>query len=403
VVLLTRADPLLPIAKLRSQHLLVELRSADLSFSANDIHFLFNRKLKLKLSLAEVQSLANKTEGWIAGLQLIALSLRDREDTAAFIQDFKGDNRYIMDYLIEEVLNQQPPEIKDFLLQTSLLEQLSGPLCDAVLDRTDSQSVLEMLEKNNMFIVSLDAERKWYRYHHLLPEEVIKKNPGFGLFYAWVLITAGKIEKAGPLLANGEEITRQAMAAGHAGAKAAGDHKKLLGKIAVAIAYQHSFLGRPEISLAYCRTALENLPEEDPLWFSWGWYAVGMAQIGNENIVESTGALKKALAFGKKSGNIYLITTIAITLAYNETRLGLYKVSYKRSADLIEFLKENGYAALVKADWTFAVMYANMAAIRYAGNLTILQVKLKDQAQLHGILNLIRDLNLKLISLDTLE
>jgi LuxR family transcriptional regulator, maltose regulon positive regulatory protein len=441
LAILTRADPLLPIAKLRSQHQLVELRSADLSFSANDIHFLFNRKLKLKVSPAEVQSLAYKTEGWIAGLQLLALSLRGREDRAAFIQDFKGDNRYIMDYLIEEVLKIQTPEIKEFLLQTSLLEQLSAPLCNAVLGRQDSQTVLELLEKNNMFIVSLDAERKWYRYHHLfadllkqrlllkekpavlalhakasawfeenqmlplaighrlqtqdydkalqllaaitegmwvngqhasimkygdlLPDALIKKHPEFGVFYAWVLITAGQMQKAAPFLASAEEITRQALAAAPAGGEARGYQKKLSGKIAVALAYQYSFLGKPEIILEYGRTALENLSEEDPLWFSWGWYAVGMAQIANENIFESTQALKKALDFGKRSGNIYLITTIGITLAYNEGRLGLYRVSYKRSADLLEFLQENGYAALVKTDWTFAVLYANMAAIQY--------------------------------------
>ncbi|MHC2993732.1 hypothetical protein OB13_19915, partial [Pontibacter sp. HJ8] len=441
LVILTRADPLLPIAKLRSQHQLVELRAVDLSFTLNEIHFLFNRKLKFKLSIAEVQSLAFKTEGWIAGLQLLALSLQGREDSASFIQDFRGDNRYIMDYLIEEVLKNQSPEIKEFLLQTSLLEQLSAPLCDALLDRQDSQDVLEMLERNNMFIVPLDAERKWYRYHHLfadllkqrllakeksavlklhakagawfeenhmyplaiehmlqiqqyekaiqllaessedlwengnhasimkygdlLPDEVIKKSPEFSLFYAWVLITAGQIQKAAPLLTNAEKITRQKLAAGQVEEKATLYQKKLLGKLAIATAYQYSFLGKPDIILDYCRTALENLSEEDPLWFSWGGYTEGMAQLANENISESTEALKKALVFGKRSGNIYLITTIGITLGYTEGRLGLYKVSYKRSADLIEFLKENGYATLVKTDWTFAVLYANMAAIQY--------------------------------------
>jgi LuxR family maltose regulon positive regulatory protein len=437
VVILTRADPLLPIAKLRSQHQLVELRAADLSFSANEIHFLFNRTLKLKLSLADVQSLAYKTEGWIAGLQLIAIALHGREDGSAFIQNFKGDNRYIMDYLIEEVLKIQTPEIKEFLLQTSLLKQLSGPLCDAVLDRPNSQTILEGLEKNNVFIISLDAERKWYRYHHLfadllqqrlllreksavmrlhtnasvwfeqnqliplaiehrlqtqdydkaiellveitegmwengqhasimkygalLPDELIKKNPGFSLFYAWVLITAGQIQKAAPFLASAEQLAMQNLAIGATTL----DQKKLIGKIAVALAYQHSLLGRPEVILAYCRTALENLSEEDPLWFSWGWYAVGTAQLANENLLESTEALKKALVFGKKSGNIYLITTIATTLAFNEGRLGRYKVSYQRSVDLLDFLKENGYASLVKTDWTFAVLFANMAAIQY--------------------------------------
>ncbi|CAN5329864.1 LuxR C-terminal-related transcriptional regulator [soil metagenome] len=441
LVILTRADPRLPIAKLRSQHQLVELRSADLNFSPNDIHFLFNRKLKLKLSMTEVESLAFKTEGWIAGLQLIALSLRGREDTAAFIQDFKGDNRYIMDYLIEEVLKIQTPETREFLLQTSLLEQLSAPLCNAVLERHDSQTILEMLENNNMFIVSLDAERQWYRYHHLfadllkqrlifkdkavikklhnkasawfegnqmyplaiehllqtqdyykaigllteitegmwekgnhgsilkygelLPDEVIKKSPEFCLFYAWVLVKAGKIEKANPFLSSAEEITRQNITAAQAGEEAYIYLKKLTGKIAVAQAYQYSFLNKPEIILEYCRIALENLTEDDPMWFSWGWYVVGKAQLADEKLYESTESLKKALLFGKKSGNIYLITTIAMTLSFNEGRLGLYAISYKRSSDLLEFLKERGYGSLIKTDWTFAVLFANLAAIQY--------------------------------------
>ncbi len=115
-------------------------------------------------------SLETKTEGWIAGLQLTALSMQVREDISGFIQDLKGDNRYIMDYLMEEVLKTQTDEIKEFLLQTSILEQMSAPFCNAVLNRNDSQLILETLEKNNMFVIPLDEERNWYRYHHLFAE-----------------------------------------------------------------------------------------------------------------------------------------------------------------------------------------------------------------------------------------
>jgi LuxR family maltose regulon positive regulatory protein len=203
------------------------------------------------------------------------------------------------------------------------------------------------------------------KYGDLLPGDVIRKNPEFSLFYAWVLITAGQIQKAVPFLESAEKITRQKLDTGYIGEEHISYQKKLAGKIAVAMAYQYSFSGKPEIILAYCQIALENLSEEDPLWFSWGWLAVGKAQLANENILESTEAFKKALAFGKRSGNIYLITTIAIHLGYNEGRLGRYKVSYKRSADLLEFLKDNGYGTLAKTDWTFAVLFANMAAIQY--------------------------------------
>ena len=159
IVILTRSDPALSVSRLRSQHQLVELRSSDLSFSANDISVLFNKKLKLGLSIDDVYSLETKTEGWIAGLQLTALSMQGREDISEFIQDLKGDNRYIMDYLMEEVLKIQTDEIKEFLLQTSILEQMSAPLCNAVLNRNDSQLILETLEKNNMFVIPLDTER----------------------------------------------------------------------------------------------------------------------------------------------------------------------------------------------------------------------------------------------------
>jgi LuxR family maltose regulon positive regulatory protein len=170
IVILTRSDPALSVSRLRSQHQLAELRSSDLSFSANEISVLFNKKLKLRLSIEDVISLETKTEGWIAGLQLTALSMQGREDLSLFIQDFKGDNRYIMDYLIEEVLKVQTDDIKEFLLQTSILEQMSAPLCNAVLNRNDSQSILETLERNNMFVIPLNTERTWYRYHHLFAD-----------------------------------------------------------------------------------------------------------------------------------------------------------------------------------------------------------------------------------------
>lgn len=155
VVILTRSDPALPVARLRSRHQLIELRSSDLSFSANEISFLYNKRLKINISVEDVHSLETKTEGWIAGLLLVALSLHGREDISGFIRNLKGDNRYIMDYLIEEVLKLQEDDIKDFLLQTSILEQMSAPLCNALLNRRDSQQVLERLEKNNMFVIPL--------------------------------------------------------------------------------------------------------------------------------------------------------------------------------------------------------------------------------------------------------
>lgn len=170
IVISTRSDPALLLARLRSQHQLVELRSSDLGFSANDIYVLFNKKLRIGISLDDAYSLETKTEGWIAGLQLTALSIQDRKDVSEFIKDLKGDNRYIMDYLIEEVLKIQLEDVKEFLLHTSILEKFSASLCDTILNRNESQIMIEELEKNNLFVVPLDTERNWYRYHHLFAD-----------------------------------------------------------------------------------------------------------------------------------------------------------------------------------------------------------------------------------------
>jgi len=175
IAISTRTDPSLPLARLRSQNDLVEIRSTDLNFSANEISIFFNKKLKLDLTTEEINLLQRKTEGWIAGLQLTALSMQGRKDLPAFIRTLAGNNRYIMDYLIEEVLNNQDHEMEKFLLNTSILEKLSAPLCNVLLKEKDSQEKLRYLEKNNMFIVSLDDERIWYRYHHLFAEILQKR------------------------------------------------------------------------------------------------------------------------------------------------------------------------------------------------------------------------------------
>jgi LuxR family maltose regulon positive regulatory protein len=156
--------------RVRSQNLLTELRAADLSFSAEEAARLFSESLNLQLSTRDIQLLETRTEGWAAGLQLAALSLQDRKDPSGFLKGFKGDNRYIADYLTEEVLSRQPEDLRNFLLHTSILGRLSGPLCDAVTNQENSRQVLDDLEKANLFVIPLDDERCWYRYHHLFAD-----------------------------------------------------------------------------------------------------------------------------------------------------------------------------------------------------------------------------------------
>jgi ATP/maltotriose-dependent transcriptional regulator MalT len=170
LVLATRSDPLLPLARLRASGDLAEVRTDDLRFGAEEADHLLNDVLGLDLAHADIQLLHRRTEGWVAGLYLAALSLAGRADTAAFIKTFAGDNRHIVDYLMAEVLDGQPPHLRSFLLRTSVLGRLSGPLCDAMLQTSGSASVLEKIERENLFVAPLDTSRHWYRYHQLFGE-----------------------------------------------------------------------------------------------------------------------------------------------------------------------------------------------------------------------------------------
>lgn len=170
LVLATRSDPALPLARLRASGDLAEIRSQDLCFGADEAAQLLNSVLGLDLADEDVHLLQQRTEGWAAGLYLAALSLTGRSDPAEFIRTFAGDNRHIVDYLMAEVLNGQSPQMREFLLRTSVSKRLSGPLCDAMLQRSGSAQILEKLDRENLFLVPLDMSRHWYRYHHLFGE-----------------------------------------------------------------------------------------------------------------------------------------------------------------------------------------------------------------------------------------
>ena len=167
LVITSRSDPPLPLSRLRGRGELNELRASDLRFTPDEAAAFLNDAMGLDLTADDVASLERRTEGWIAGLQLAALSMQGSENISGFIRAFAGDDRYIVDYLVEEVLQRQPERVRSFLLQTSILERLNGSLCDAVTDREDGKGMLEALERGNLFVVPLDGKRHWYRYHHL--------------------------------------------------------------------------------------------------------------------------------------------------------------------------------------------------------------------------------------------
>jgi len=173
LIITTRADPALPLARLRARGELVEIRSTDLRFTAEEAASYLNDLLGLELEASEVATLGERTEGWIAALQLAALSMKGRQDVSGFIGGFAGTDRYIFDYLIEEVLGRLSDDLRRFLLATCFLDRLSGPLCDAVTGRTDGRATLETLYRSNLFLVPLDERREWYRYHHLFADVLI--------------------------------------------------------------------------------------------------------------------------------------------------------------------------------------------------------------------------------------
>ena len=173
LVVATRSDPPLPLARLRSRGQLAEVRAADLRFTAGEAADFLGEVMQLDLQPGDVSALEQRTEGWAAGLQLAGLSLRGRTsqaDIERFVSAFTGSNRFVLDYLTDEVLGQQSPEVRDFLLRTCVLDQLTGPLCDAVASRTGSGALLAQLDRENLFVVPLDQDRTWYRYHHLFAD-----------------------------------------------------------------------------------------------------------------------------------------------------------------------------------------------------------------------------------------
>ncbi len=181
LVVATRSAPSLPVALLRGRGELLEIRQGDLRFTAEEAAEFLSRGKGLGLTRDQVVALTTRTEGWISGLQMAVISMQRHENVSEFIQSFTGSNRYIFDYLIEEILNRQPGNIQDFLLKTSILERLSADLCNVVLSHSDGQSILDYLDRANLFIVPLDEDRHWYRYHQLfadlLQKQLMQKQP----------------------------------------------------------------------------------------------------------------------------------------------------------------------------------------------------------------------------------
>jgi ATP/maltotriose-dependent transcriptional regulator MalT len=170
LVITTRDDPPLPLARLRARHEMTELRAVDLRFTNAEVRGFLNQTMGLDITAEEVSALETRTEGWITGLQMAAISLQRQDDSAQVIKSFTGSHRHVTDYLLHEVLARQSESLQMFLLQTAILHRLTGSLCDAVTGQDDGQTTIEALEHASLFIVPLDEERRWYRYHHLFAD-----------------------------------------------------------------------------------------------------------------------------------------------------------------------------------------------------------------------------------------
>jgi len=180
LVILTRIDPPLPLARMRARNMLTDIRADQLRFSRDEIAAFLNDVMGLALSADDLSAMETRTEGWIASLQLAALSMQSSKDIHGFVSAFTGSHHYVMDYLVEEVLGLQPKKVGDFLIQTSILDHMCGPLCEFVIDPdpeepVDGQARLEALERMNLFVIPLDDERRWYRYHHLFADVLQKR------------------------------------------------------------------------------------------------------------------------------------------------------------------------------------------------------------------------------------
>ncbi len=372
VVIITREDPPLPLPRLRARGQLTEIRQSDLRFSPEECADFLQRVMGLNLSSEDVAALERRTEGWIAGLQLAAFSMRGHEDVSGFIQAFTGSSRFILDYLIEEVFERQTPDVKDFLLKTSVLERLSASLCNAVTEKTDSQHTLEMLEQANLFIIPLDQSRQWYRYHRLFAEllrqrlqvtETISESAlhrsasqwfaNEGLFAEAIhyAIAGADWERAADLIGSqsdslmkrGELMTllgwlkslpeeairsRPSLCGDYGWAltltgqfesaaplldyaeRVSQNDKEQLGQVIVAQAYLARSCGDYPRAVALSRQALELVAETDALQRGLIMFALGSALLGVGHFPEAESALIEACDLTCASGNDYARQTV---------------------------------------------------------------------------------------------
>jgi len=421
LVIITREDPHIALPRLRARGQVVEIRQTDLSFTLGEVNDFLQKVVGLDFSAQEVAALARRTEGWAVGLQMAALSMRGIKDVNGFVRSFTGSNRYILDYLFEEVLNRQPPELQDFLLRTSILERLSGPICDAVVGRSDSHEMLRRIEAANLFIYPLDESLTWYRYHRLfvdllrhrlridgeIPERELHirashwlDNNGFPsdavqhalLAKDWdqaeklihresgILLGRGEIatlfgwyrrlpegellsrpklclDYSWPLVLSGQLEKAEQLLARAAQGAGGGSH--FLGEIAAVEAYIARSRGDDDQTIKASQKALSLLPEsEKPLR---GILAVnlGISYWHNGQLGEAGGVMNEALKANVGSDNLYAEATARIFQTRVLAAQGKLQRAFRAYQNLIEI---GGQIPIM------ALAYLDLAALHYEWN-----------------------------------
>jgi len=380
LIIATRADPPLPIPRLRAQGQLTELYESDLRFTSEEVARFLDLVFDLSLSAADVRALEKRTEGWIAGLQMAAISMRGRDDVAEFVRAFTGSHRYVLDYLTEEVLRQQPEDVRRFLLRTAILDRLTASLCDAVTEgvmlheeRSTSQLMLEYVDASNLFIVPLDDERRWYRYHRLFADLLLQRarrecpdllpwlhrrasdwyeQNGFTSEAIGHALTSGEFDRAArliehvawPMMARCENVTlltwldafpddalaaRPRLGVARAWALAVAgeldavaptlagiDLQKVPGEAAAARAYTATIRGDTRRGIAFARQALEQLPEDD--LFLRGFLALnlGIAYFSSGEPAPASRALNQAVELSRAADQPDLTMAAMATLGH---------------------------------------------------------------------------------------
>ncbi len=356
LVITTREDPNLPLSRLRARGQLTELRIADLRFTPSEAVEFLNQMMGLTLSSAEITALENRTEGWIAGLQLAALAMlamRGQKDTTSFIQSFTGSHHFVMDYLVEEILQLQSERIQTFLLRTSILERLCGPLCDAVvLDSSISgQETLEYLEQANLFIVPLDNERRWYRYHHLFAELLRHRSSAASSGDAEIRVNELHIRASQWFEDNGFEIEAfQHAAAAHDVARA----ERLMEGKGMPLQFRGAMIPVMNWLASLSRAELDARPS---LWVT---YASALTMGGQQinRVKEMLQAAEAALAIATMDEStrdlIGQIASIRAMLAIPENQV---ETMVTQSHRALEYLHPDNLPLRTTATWTLGYAY----------------------------------------------